>query len=108
MRILTDSPEPPPRKYYARLGHGRGEEYPWDDWADGQTREAVHGVDFRCAPSSFRSAVAGWAARNFTTHSARVVGDTVQFRLGPLSQEARRFRDSRIQTIKEQVRFKIH
>lgn len=33
-----------------------GYKYPWQEWTDGQPREAVRGVDYTCPDNSFRTA----------------------------------------------------
>jgi hypothetical protein len=42
---------------------GRPFKYNWDAWDDGEEHEAVYGVDFDCAPSSFGAAVRHTAKR---------------------------------------------
>ena len=71
-----------------RIEGGRGEIYPYDEWADGNLREALQGEDFTCHPHSFRAALHRWARRNGDVRlSTRVDNGRVFFQLGPLTPE---------------------
>lgn len=77
-----------------RLEGGRGEIYPYDEWADGQWREAERGVDFDVTINSFYSNLKQWAKRNGGVQlQVRQHGQRkVLFRLGPYTEEQEEIR----------------
>lgn len=56
---------------------------PWQDYADGQWREAVRGRDFTGPPCNFAIACRAWARRRGWPVQASVTGDIVSFRITP-------------------------
>lgn len=67
---------------------GRGEIYPYDEWADGEIRIATQGVDFATQPQGFYVTLYQWALRNGEVKfQGRVEGNKVIFKLGPLTAE---------------------
>lgn len=77
-----------------RIEGGRGEIYPYDEWADGQWREAVQGEDFDVTTSSFYANMKQWAKRNggvallIRAHHP----DKVYFKLGPYTEDQKAIR----------------
>lgn len=57
--------------------------YPWDEWMDGQVREATRGVDFTCTPAGFQAAVKNHARRHGKVVQTSRNGDKVTFRFSP-------------------------
>jgi hypothetical protein len=61
---------------------------PWKDYADGQWRRSVRGVDFLGIPSTYARACRAWGKRNGYTATAYVKGNQVEFRLVRLGTAA--------------------
>lgn len=55
--------------------------YPWNEWSDGQWREAVRGEDFDCRVQSFVTALYHHARSAGKQAMARADHDKVLFRL---------------------------
>lgn len=43
--------------------HANSVRYPWDEWFDGEPREATRGEDYSCADSTFVTTLYGAARR---------------------------------------------
>jgi hypothetical protein len=96
MQSIPAGEEPASRRPQLKRGYpdgGRGEIYPYDDWANGTWLKATRGVDFDVAPASFRAALARWARANGRVALiSRVEGNVVSFKLGPLTEEQKLMR----------------
>ena len=62
-------------------------EYPWGEWADGQTRRVAQGKDFGCSTKSFRSVLSKYGTQNnlravISTHD-EADAEAVIFRFEP-------------------------
>lgn len=74
----------------APVAPSRVRRYPWEEWADGQWREAMQGVDYICKTSSFaiqaKSMLRNYHPEGYRNAVVEVVvlpgdPDRVQFRL---------------------------
>jgi hypothetical protein len=86
-------PVKPPMVKRHKYESGPWESYPYDDWADGLVHIATQGEDFSTRPQGFYVTLYQWARRNgAVSFQARVDGDRVIFKLGPLTAEQREIR----------------
>lgn len=82
-----------------KLEGGRGETYPFDDWATGEWIDLLQGEDFDVTASSMRMTLRRWAQANGgVTFASRVSGPLVQFKLGPLTPDQREHRSAYLTT----------
>lgn len=65
----------------------KNRKYPWDEWTDGQWREAEKGLDFDCTALSFATAVYHHARVSGKKAVTSVDGDFVLFQLRPAEEE---------------------
>lgn len=61
--------------------------YPWAEWMDGKTWEAVRGVDFHVTPAAFRTVCHSAAARHGGGVRVATDGDRVVFKFTPNTPE---------------------
>lgn len=85
---MSETFTPPPRvveELPAQRSHRR---YPWEEWADGKTREFVRGVHFDGPAGNFTHAAHSWADRKGLKPQYRTVGGNVLMRFVPKSQKS--------------------
>ena len=51
---------------------GIAQRYPWNEWADGQTRAFYEGVDFVTSPRTFYATASAWCNRTGHRYGGRV------------------------------------
>ena len=60
-----------------RLGGGMSEQYPWDEWLDGDVWMLAQGEDFDVVPTSFANTVRSAAKRRGYSVTTRIRGNSI-------------------------------
>lgn len=84
--IVPDNTMPP-------RGKGRAAKYPWDEWADGQTRKITQGEDYTCKTNSMAVQIRQRASDRGLSSQVIVLGpvdkpNAIQFRMINRQEEA--------------------